>query len=233
MTLALRKYLIAIATLTFCAGLLVAWFCATGSEQARVRALRFAPGSEARIAGLTRALEFNPGNAYARAQRSGAYLESGNIPAADADSRRAALAYSAVDFTQQCASVARRAGRTDECLHLLEKARRMQSDSPRILVQLAATLYQQQKYAEARKVAADLNERAPENVDALFLLGVCATALNQTGRVEFYYQQARDALERGEKSALRITTEALKLERSGTQNSGAAKTDGPNTTITR
>ncbi|MCX7045103.1 MAG: hypothetical protein NTX50_06420 [Candidatus Sumerlaeota bacterium] len=206
----LRNYFAPLLLIGSCLTLLAVWFHATGSELARGRALQFPSGSESRIEWLTRALELNPGNTLARAQRAGAFLESGNVPAADADSQRAEQAFGSVDFTLQCASIARRKGQAGECIQLIEKARWMQPDSPRLLTQLAATFYQQKQYAEAQKVAAELNERAPENVDGLFLLGACATALNQPGRVEFYYQQARNALERGEASALLITTKSLR-----------------------
>lgn len=118
-----------------------------------------------------------------------------------------ALAHSvgAGDEALERATAALRQGKTAEGIALLESARLMRPDSPLVLTQLAAAYYGQRRYEEARQVALELNERAPDNVDALYILGACAETEGAVWKARFYYSQVRDLLSSGAKTALPIS----------------------------
>ena len=196
--------------------LLAVWARVTASERAMQLATQAPPGSEERIVCLTRALALDPGNARARALRSGAYLLRGSYEEAQADADRASIAFSEVEFILQRAGIAQHRGNMEERLRLIESARLMQPDSPQILTQLAATLYQLGKYDKARAVAEELNERAPDNIDGLFSLGACAEAEAHPQRARLYYRQALDQVDRGTSATIATKTEiSARLEKLG------------------
>jgi tetratricopeptide (TPR) repeat protein len=180
-----------------CVGLVVASTRAIESRRAFRRALSEASASDERMAALDRALSLNPGHGEARAARAREWLIRGRGAEAMRDATQAARSFGSVDATARQAAIMRRLGRDDEALERLETASRMWPDSPEILAQLAALHCMSGRFDEGRAVAEELNARAPDNVDALYLLGVCAQNENANARARAWYRQMMDRLSLG------------------------------------